>query len=635
MTSPPEPSPAMADVVRARLDRRALLAGAAAGAALLGLPRFLAADEGLRRRPPFRFAPRPLKILDDHHVAAGHRAEVLIRWGDPVLAGAPPFDPAALTAAGQARQFGLGNDFTSFHPLPRGSRNSTHGLLCVNHEYTNARFLWSDETRYGSRKPERIAVEMAAHGQSVIEVRKTKAGWQVVPDSPYARRITATTPMDLAGPVRGHARVKTSADPTGTRVLGTLWNCAGGTTPWGTVLSAEENFENYFLCPPGTGGAEARNHALYGLGAMPGGLPALAWHHADPRFDVRREPHEPNRFGWVVEYDPYDPTSRPVKRTALGRFKHESATAVLNHDGRVVIYSGDDEEFQFVYRFVSKGRFDPAKPQAHQGLLDHGTLSAARFDPDGSLHWLPLIHGQGPLVAKNGFRDAGDVLLETRRAARLLGATPMDRPEDIEVDARTGRVYVVMTKNRFRTATQVDAANRRACNEHGHVLELTPPDASGTPPVAGAAPGDHAAGTARWDLFLLGGAPTQGRPNNPDNLVFDPSGRLWIATDQGREQARNGCPDGLWACETDGPRRGTATLFYACPRGAELCGPTFTPDGRTLFVSVQHPGQGRHPDGRATRRDDPATRWPDFVEGQPPRCSVVAITRPDGGRVGG
>ena len=238
-------------------------------------------------------------------------------------------------------------------------------------------------------------------------------------------------------------------------------------------------------------------------------------------------------------------------------------------------------------------------------------------------------------MAKNGFDDAGDVLLEARRAARLLGATPMDRPEDIEVDPRTGRVYVVLTKNQLRTDAQVDAANRRPGNRTGHVLELAVPDAPGSTPVAGAARGDHATAAARWNLFMLGGAPAQGRPNNPDNLAFDPAGRLWIATDQGSWQARGGIPDGLWACETDGPRRGTAALFYACPRGAELCGPTFTPDGRTLFVSVQHPGQGRHADGRPTRRDDPATRWPDFLDGKPPRCSVVAITRPDGGRVGG
>ena len=624
-------APHLQDVMQARLSRRRVLAGLAAGAGALALPAFARAESDAAAPSAFRFGAIPLAVRDDHRVAADHDAQVLIRWGDPVLPGAPAFDPNAVTGASQAKQFGFANDYTSYLPLPRGSKASTHGLLCVNHEFINARFLFPDETRWSSLDPARTHAEMAAHGHSVIEILRDEKGWRVVPDSRYARRITATTPIRLGGPAAGHHRMRTKDDPKGERVLGTLWNCAGGTTPWGTVLMAEENFERYFRCPTGAGGDEATNHARYGLAPDPG----LAWWRSHERFDVRKEPREPNRFGWVVEFDPYDPGAMPVKRTALGRFKHEGATPIVMPDGRIVVYSGDDQAFEYLYRFVSDGRYDPTDRAANRDLLDAGTLYVARFEPSGRVHWLPLVFGTGPLTPRNGFHDTGDVLIETRRAATLLGATPLDRPEDVEVCPTTGAVYAVLTKNRDRTPSQVDGPNPRAFNAYGQILRIAPPRWQRGEPHPAAYPGDHGALRARWELFMLGGDPADGRPNNPDNAAFDPQGRFWIATDQGSAQITRDVADGLWACELSGPNRGRAKLFYACPRGAELCGPSFTPDGRTLFVAVQHPGQCRTKEGTLPTARSPATRWPDFDPDMPPRCSVVAITRKDDKPVGG
>lgn len=627
------------------IARRTVLKGVAGLGLAAGLPAL--APSPAARAAPARAGGNPStlgfvqpahEITDGHRVAAGYHAEVLIRWGGPLFADAPPFRPGHPTAAAQARQFGYNNDFTAFMPLPVGSANSDHGLLCVNHEYTNPELMWPGLTRRdgGDLTADRVAVEMAAHGHSVIEVRKANNRWRVVADGPFARRITATTPIGLSGPAAGTARLRTADDPTGRRVLGTVNNCAGGKTPWGTVLSAEENIHHYFRGDPAMGD-EAANHARMGIPAKR----PTAWGRHIARFDVEREPHEPNRFGWVVEIDPYGPASLPVKRTALGRFKHEGATVALAADGRAVVYSGDDQKFEYLYRFVSRDPVDMADRSANRDLLDFGTLFVARFNEGGQLDWLPLVwndgrSGGGPLTPANGFKSQADVLIETRRAADLLGATPLDRPEDVEADPATGKVYAMLTNNSRRGPDQVDAANPRAHNTFGHILELTPP------PGPTGAP-DHAADGFGWDVFLLAGDPgdaAQGARYNPaqgdygswlaapDNCAFDARGRLWIATDQGWKQARSGVPDGLYATDVSGPGRALTRLFLTVPRGAEMCGPEFTPDGRTLFCAVQHPGEG-------STFDAPATRWPDFDPHKPPRPAVLAITRDDSGLIGG
>ncbi len=623
--SPPRPT------LREVVSRRTVLRGLAAGAAISAMPRLARArgttgDEGAERS--FDFEPVTLEVADSHRVAKGYRSDVLVRWGDPILPGAPKFDLGKQSPRAQAGQFGHWNDYVTFMPLPLGSGNSSHGLLCVNHEHATGRMMFPGVATRGSPGENEMAIEMEAVGHSVVEVRRSASGrWRVVRSSRYGRRTTATTPIEIRGPVRGHRRVRTAQDPAGTRVLGTFANCSGGKTPWGTVLSAEENYEQYFAGTPAQAGPERRNHERYGIGMSPKG-PTFKWHKLDARFHVGAEPREANRFGWIVEIDPYDPSRTPVKRTALGRLKHESAAVTLDADGRVVVYSGDDQEFEYLYRFVSHGRYEPGRREANLDLLDSGTLSVARFEPSGRCHWMPLVFGSGPLTPRNGFRDQGDVLIEARRAADLLGPTALDRPEDIAVDEKTGRVYVLLTGNPARTPSRVDKANPRAFNLSGHVLEIRTKKSAG---------GHHHAGlTNRWEVFSLGGKPEEGLPHNPDNAEFDPKGRLWIATDQGKGQHLRGVADALWAFETSGPRRGRGTPFFACPRAAEMCGPAFTPDGRTLFLAVQHPGAyGETPGQPRPTVDTPTTRWPDFKPGMPPRCSIVAITRPDGGVIGG
>ncbi len=630
-------NPTFGEIVSTRLSRRvtlrALASTAVAGALAPLAPRGAAAQA----KSSLTFRELSARPSPTHAVAPGYRADILIRWGDPVVAGAPPFDVRSLSAAAQDRQFGYNNDFMAFMPLPSGSSNSEHGLLVVNHEYTNTAFMWPGikaETVMNLMTRERAEVELAAHGLSVVEVRRSGGRWAVVADSKLSRRVPMTTPFRVAGPAAGHARLKTNADPGGMRVLGTLNNCAGGKTPWGTTLHGEENFHNYFSGEaPADGEMVARKR--YGLGHSRG----YRWwgRHID-RFDLAKEPNEPNRFGWVVELDPYDPASTPVKRTALGRFKHEGATAIVNKDGRVVLYSGDDERNEYIYRFVTTGRFDPANRAANLDLLDDGVLSVARFEADGTLHWRRLVHGEGPLTAANGFGSQADVVIEARRAADLLGATKMDRPEDIEPNPVTGVVYAALTNNAERKPGDENPANPRANNIHGHILAMIPPGGRGRD-------ADHAADIFTWTIPILAGDPSKpeqgakyhpdmspdGWFSSPDNVAFDSKGRLWIATDTGNNWSRYGIADGLFACDVDGPAAYLSRRFFACPMGGEMCGPEFTPDYRTLFVAVQHPGTDGVP---GSSFDTPATRWPDFKDDMPPRPSVVVITKEDGGEIG-
>jgi secreted PhoX family phosphatase len=411
-----------------------------------------------------------------------------------------------------------------------------------------------------------------------------------------------------------------------------LNNCAGGVTPWGTWLTCEENFNGYFWGKLPDGHPAAASFKRYGV---PGNW--YAWGKFEPRFDVTKEPNEPNRFGWVVEIDPFDPASMPKKRTAMGRFKHEGAAGIVNKDGRYVVYQGDDERFDYVYKFLTTGRVDAGNRAANRDLLDAGTLYVARYNADGSGEWIALMHGEGPLTAANGFASQADVLIDVRRASDLLGATKMDRPEDVEVDPRTQKIYAILTNNTRRKAEQVDAANPRADNKFGHIIEMMPVE------------GDHAATRFKWEILVKCGDPRvadvgasfssattkDGWFGMPDNCAVDAAGRLWIATDGNSDKA-TGRTDGLWAIETEGEARATSKLFFRCPAGAELCGPMFTPDLETLFVAVQHPGDDGpqwKAFGRASTFDDPSTRWPDFQPGMPPRPSIVVITRKGGGKI--
>jgi secreted PhoX family phosphatase len=499
-------------------------------------------------------------------------------------------------------------------------------LLVVNHEYTDEELMFPAD----AYTPAQIkAVAMANHGISVVQIRPAlvPGSWrQVRPSSrtTYNRRLHLDTTFALDGPAAGDDRLKTVADPTGAQVKGTLNNCAGGTTPWGTVLSGEENFNQYF---DKSGDLDPRyldSYARYGITGEGRG-----WSEVDPRFDLTADPHEPHRFGWVVEVDPLQPGSTPRKHTMLGRFKHEGANVSIAKHGRAVAYLGDDERGDYIYKFVSADKFDDrgtSKARAHnKTLLTKGTLYVAKFTGDGSAdgvydgtgEWLPLCTDTESFVPD---MSVADVLIFTRLAADRLAPTKMDRPEDVEPNPVNGKVYAALTNNSKRgsEAMPVDEANPLATsmvrsaigapltaasgNRNGYVLELTP-DAA-----------DHAARTFAWDLFLVCGDPAAAETyfggfdksavspiSCPDNVTFDTRGNLWIATD-GNVLGSN---DGIFRVPVAGPDRGQVLQFVTMPRGAEACGPLIADENRSLFFAVQHPGEI---DGATF--EQPASTWP-------------------------
>ncbi|PZX19843.1 hypothetical protein LX81_00306 [Palleronia aestuarii] len=668
----PSSNRTMGEIIAARFTRRGFLKGSMAATAISATvsPAALmsARPAQAQQGSAFDFSEVVAGVDETHHVAEGYDADVLLRWGDPIFADAPDFDPTNQSAAAQERQFGYNNDFVGYIPI---DGSSEHGILVVNHEYTNEHLMFpgivtirnaqtppavapDEETAEAGEQtsteaeltpaepvePEvvvapadqwRADVEMAAHGGTIIEIRRDNGAWTPVLDGARNRRITAKTPMEVTGPVAGHARLQTSADPTGREVLGTINNCAGGVTPWGTYIMAEENFHGYFIGTLPEGHPETANYERYGV---PG--ESYEWGRFHDRFDLSAEPNEPNRFGWVVEVDVEDPQSTPKKRTALGRFKHEGAESIVAPGGQVVFYLGDDERFDYVYKFVTAGTYNPDDRAANMDLLDDGTLYVARFEEDGTVAWLPLTHGEGPLTAENGFESQADVLIETRHAADLLEATPMDRPEDIEPNGANGRVYVMLTNNTRRE--EANDANPRIDNAFGHIVEIAEEG------------GDFAATSGTWEILVQCGDPSiaevgatfstatteNGWFGMPDNCAVDSDGRLWISTD-GNSPAATGRTDGLWAMDTEGEARGTSRLFYRVPIGAEMCGPCPTPDLATFFVAVQHPGDGGEdwePFGRPSYYEDLSTRWPDFRDDMPVRPAVVAITKQGGGRIG-
>ncbi len=566
------------------------------------------------------------RVYDDkHRVADGYDARVVVGWGDPMKAGDGVIDMGQMDAAQQADRFGYNCDFIAYMPLPRGSKTSDHGLLCVNHEYPSFNVMFPGVTEDDTAKltAEQVALCNMSIGHSVVEIKRAGGAWTVVQDSPMNRRFTLETEFAISGLAAGHDWMKTSYDPEGRKVRGTNYNCGGGVTPWGTVLTCEEGASDTF---GGDIASTAFPEVLERYGYDGSDYYARAKY--DPRFDISAEPNEPNRFDWVVEIDPYEPNSMPVKRTSLGRMSHEGATTVLNKDGRVVVYMGDDDYFEYVYRFVSDGVYDPANPASGRDLLDAGTLSVAIYNADGTLTWAPLVQGTGSLTAENGFATQAEVLLKTRLAADALGATPMDRPEGMEANPVTGRVYAIMTKNKKIAADKLNPVNTRPENLWGHIVEMIPPGGAGMD-------ADHTADSYTWDLFVLAGNPKDpatgstfhpGTTENgwfvtPDNLTFDPKGRMFVATDGANDFD---IPDGIYGVDTEGPARGLPKLLFSCPVGAEAAGPCFTPDGSTLFVSVQHPAED------SATLEVATTRWPDFTGTNLPRPAVVAITRQDG-----
>ena len=622
-------------VIERRLDRRSFLQFAALGAAAVGLGQVAgkvtlaapAAASGFDAIDPVgTFSAKP--VLPQNYTST-----MLVRWGDPVVKGAPAFDPKKLTKAAQEQQFGYNCDFVGFVPLKEGASDT--GLLVVNHEYTNPELMWKGYKASKTTK-DMVDVELAAHGVSVVEVQRGSNGaWKYLPDSKYNRRITAYTPVKIGGPAAGSDLLKTKAEPTGTTVLGTLNNCAGGKTPWGTILTAEENFHQYFANVDQLDDKDPVKalHKRYGV---PGKGTERNWESVYERFDVSKEPNEAFRFGWIVEVDPSDPNSTPVKHTALGRFKHEAATISVGPKGQTAAYLGDDERFEYVYKFVSKGTYDKAKGKANSALLSDGTVYVAKFNDDGTGQWIPLVQGQGQLTEKNGFKTQADVLIKTRLAGDLVGATKMDRPEDMELNPVNQKVYLALTNNTQRGTEGkpgTDAANPRAVNRAGHIIELTE------------AGDDPAATKFDWEIFLLCGDPAKedaAKPETetyfagydktkvspigaPDNVAFDNAGNLWIATDGAPSAIKYN--DALHLVPTEGSERGHVQQFFSTAGGSGVCGPEFTPDNKTLFLAIQHPGEGG-------LFEMPTTRWPDNNRNLPPRPSVLVITHKQGKVIG-
>ncbi len=626
------------DVLQANLSRRRFLTStlvlAGAGSMLAGCSSddeeaALAAAQKIEpdTAKRFNFVEVEHGTFYDHLCAPDHSAQILIKWGDPLFNDAPEFDVTAQSASTQLQQFGFNCDYVGYVPLEPLPGGGARALLCVNHEYPIPWLMFPGFT--GSLEEltaEQVHVTQAAIGCSIVEVYRKRDGWWVDRGSEYNRRISAyDTKMRVSGPAAGHPRLRTIADPSGREVIGTFNNCGGGVTPWGTYLTCEENFNFHF------GGAlpdehlEQVNYARYNVPQDYTG-----WAHKDPRFDLSTEPNEPNRFGWMVEIDPKDPTSTPIKRTALGRFKHECGESRMAHDDRLVVYMGDDQVFEYLYKFVTRDPVDLFQPANNRDLLDHGTLYVAKFLNEGRLEWLPLDISDPRLGAE--FATQADLLIETRRAAELLGATPMDRPEDVQPHPTNGKVYVNLTNNTGREKANV--ANDRVENAFGHIIEISE-DCK-----------DAAATGADWQVLVRCGNPdvpehqaswnaatsANGWFASPDNAAIDPSGRLWVATDQGSKVNLSGTSDGLWALETEGVERGTGKMFYRVPKGAELCGPCFSEDGESLFLAIQHPGDYDRTDDEKAMGG--AIDWPEFTMGQPPKPSIVVVTKKAGGRVG-
>lgn len=615
------------------LSRRGFIsAGALCGAALfMGgnlLSRSALADGvSAASSPLLGFESIDAATRDTLTLPPGYRASVLISWGQPLHTGGPAFDPSGKGSAdAQEVQFGDNNDGMSLFAFPD---DPNRALMAINNEYTNYRYLYPHGGLPTSAEDVRKA--QASEGVSVIEVQRKGDGWQFVQDSPFNRRIHGNTPIRLSGPAQGHALLRTQADINGSRVLGTFQNCANGKTPWGTYLTCEENFTD---CFGSSDPKQTFNAAQKRYGAVAASKD-ISWHPHDPRFDLALNPNEFNRHGWVVEIDPFDPQSVPVKRTALGRFKHENAALAQTRDGRAVVYMGDDERGEFIYKFISRDRIDTQHPKANRDLLDYGTLYVARFDagdnhpdrPKGQGQWIELRHGKNGIDASQGFANQAEVLIHARLAASVVNATRMDRPEWIVVSPKDGQVYCTLTNNakRGEDGQPVGGPNPREKNVYGQILRWK------------AHNDDHGADRFDWDLFVVAGNPVvhakqpkggsanmtpHNMFNSPDGLGFDDAGRLWIQTDGDDSNSGDfaGMGNNQMLCAD--PNSGEIRRFMVGPVGCEVTGISFSPDQKTLFVGIQHPGEK----GGST--------FPEHLPNGTPRSSVMAISREDGGIIG-
>ncbi|MGD7733740.1 PhoX family protein [Propionibacteriaceae bacterium G57] len=638
------------DLVTSVMSRRAALglgggiaAGAVVVANVVGSPTPAAADFGGNGSGtgslPFTAIAPVARSIDTVSVPDGYQWNALIRWGDPLFNDSPAFDVNSQSELSAEKQFGYNCDYLNIL-----AESPTKALLLCNHEYTNEDIMFPEA--FATANPDEVVkIAIASHGFSVVELERDGASlpWRYIKGGARNRRITGKTPFTVDGPAAGHDLLKTKDDPTGTRVLGTLNNCAGGTTPWGTVLSGEENFNQYFK---GSGTAQQGRYGIANRASERG------WENVDPRFDLSNPDYanEANRFGWIVEIDPQDPTSTPVKHTALGRLKHEAGNVVLAKNNKAVVYSGDDERFDYLYKFVSTAAYSAGNREANKKLMSQGNLYVAKFTGnsaaeidgsgkvptdggfDGTGTWVPLVENGRSMVP--GMPDVAEVLVFTRLAADAVGATKMDRPEDVDVNPVTGKVYMALTNNSQRGTTgkaAADEANPRNKNKDGHVIEIIEDG------------DDNASLTFTWNILLMAGDPSNaeiptyfsGYPADkvspiscPDNLAFDSQGNLWISTD-GQPGAIGYC-DALHKVTLDGADRGKVEQFLAVPAGAETCGPVIHDQDNMVFVAVQHPGEG----GTFAA---PISYFPDYANNRlapaantfaGPRPSVVQVFQP-------
>ncbi|MCY4302248.1 MAG: PhoX family phosphatase [Aestuariivita sp.] len=611
------PRPAVTDfdqVVESAISRRGFIGGVVS----IGTSGFVlssaafpdAASAGTDR---FGFLQIPSNTYDTVTLPEGFEWKILISWGDPLWSDASEFDHNSRgTADSQKRAFGDNNDgMAIFH-------RSGRTVLAVNNEYTNRSIIWGNRKDGKAKTNDDIEKGMMAHGISIFEITPTADGWSVVKDSPLNRRITPTTDMELSGPAAGADLVKTSSDTQGKFSQGTWNNCGNGETPWGTYLTCEENFNGYF-----SSSNENYNRSdsmkRYGINLEDWGY---GWAKIDDRFDISKEANESNRAGYVVEIDPFNPGSMPKKRTALGRFKHENADVVLASDGRVVVYLGDDERGEFLYRFVSDGRYSVGADNSD--LLDNGTLYVAKFTDDMRGTWVALTPDSTGMTA-------AEIAVNTRMAGSKVGATTMDRPEWVASNPNKVESYVALTNNKNRgikpnaggDPTPVSGPNPREANVYGQILRWRP-DGS-----------DHASNQFSWDLYAMAGNPDvhtdanagseninpDNMFNSPDGMMFDTHGLLWIQTDGNYSNDGDFAGHGNNQMLAGDTLTGEIRRFLVGPKECEITGMAWAPDRRTMFVGIQHPGERgeSHFPGGGT---------------SVPRSAIIAIRRTDGNVIG-
>lgn len=602
-----DPRPARSgfdDVVDLAISRRGFLSGALAfgsGAAAFGAGLLAQAGPGCAATSGFGFEPIGIATDFDVHVPRGYLWKPLARWGDALFSDAEDsFSPdTGVPLAASDRVFGENTDGMELFAI------DGREVVAINSEYANTKVNLPAEAEGAPQDADQVQLLKHLQGVTVMEIADRGAGYEVVIDSPFNRRIHHDTPMTLDGPAAGTALLQTHADPTGRAVFGTLNNCGSGRTLWGTYLSCEENFNGYFGMRAKRG--PTPGEARYGLG----GQSRYAYERHDRRFDLAAEPNEPHRHGWVVEIDPADPASTPVKHTALGRFKHENAEMVQAADGRIVVYMGDDERGEFIYRYVSNGIYSEGGPT--EGLLSDGTLYVARFNDDLTGEWLALTPGTTGM-------SLPEILVFSRMAGTAVGATTMDRPEWVACHPTRAEAYCALTNNAKRGTDPmpVNGPNPREANDYGQIVRWRPEG------------GDHGADRFAWDLYVMAGNPTVHKDakagssnitpgnmfNSPDGMAFDSTGLLWIQTDGEDTNEGDFAGQGNNQMLVGNPDTGEIARFLTAPRGAEVTGLCWSADRKVAFVGIQHPG-GSWPDGAGK-----------------PRSSVIAIWREDGATVG-